>query len=327
VARITHGFACSRSPMTSVRPEHWQHFAPRDQASNRLVDRHGQRVTYDQLLSTADPAIAGEMNLDGFRRIYDAGQRALDKLKTDLAAARPDVILFMGDDEDEIIHENNRPAILLYTGETCPIVPRAISDPNDVITREGNWSWGSKSGEYPVAADLCHALLRSLINEEFDVAHSSGFKSEKGMAHGFGFLYERLMPDPVIPIVPLILNVHWPPNQPTPRRFWKLGQAARRAVQQWPSDMRVAVIATGGLSVGRVDEELDRQLLDALRDHDVDSLDSLPHGWRQRSTGEVHAWMAAGGAAEHLQMDLIGYIPGYRSAAGTGCGLGFAEWR
>jgi catalytic LigB subunit of aromatic ring-opening dioxygenase len=326
VARITHGFACSRSPMTSVRPEHWHHFAPRDQVSNRLVDRNGQRVTYDQLLAAADPAIAAEMNLAGFTRTYDAGQRALDKLKSDLATARPDVILFMGDDEDEIIHENNRPAILAYTGETCPIVPRAIADPNDVISVEGNWSWGSKSGEYPVFTDLCHALLRSLLDEEFDVAHSSGFNSEKGMAHGFGFLYERLMPDPVIPIVPLILNVHWPPNQPTPRRFWSLGQAARRAAEKWPSDLRVAVIATGGLSVGRVDEELDRKLLTAVRDHDVKSLDSLPAGWRQRSTGEVHAWMAAGGAAEHLKMELVDYIPGYRSAGGTGCGLAFAEW-
>ena len=147
------------------------------------------------------------------------------------------------------------------------------------------------------------------------------------MAHGFGYLYERLMPDPVIPIVPLILNVHWPPNQPTPRRFWKLGQAARRAVEQvWPKDLRVAVIATGGLSVGRVDEELDRRLLDALRDHDLNTLEALPAGWRQRSTGEVHAWMAVAGATEHLHMELVDYIPGYRSAGGTGCGLAFAEW-
>jgi 3-O-methylgallate 3,4-dioxygenase len=174
---------------------------------------------------------------------------------------------------------------------------------------------------------LSHALLRSLIEQEFDVGHSSGFKSEKGMAHGFGFLYERLMPDPPIPLVALVLNVHWPPNQPTPARFWKLGQAVRRAVAEWPADLRVAVVATGGLSVGRVDAELDRQLLNALRDHDVDSLMALPAGWRQRSTGEVHAWMAAGGAAEHLQMEIVEYIPGYRSAGGTGCGLGFAEWR
>ncbi|MFN0072138.1 MAG: extradiol ring-cleavage dioxygenase, partial [Chloroflexota bacterium] len=123
-----------------------------------------------------------------------------------------------------------------------------------------------------------------------------------------------------------ILNVHWPPNQPSPRRFYAIGQAARRAVEQWPADLSVAVIATGGLSVGRLDEALDRQLLTALQNHDLDALASLPAGWRQRSTGEVHAWMAAAGAAEHLAMDLVDYIPGYRTPAGTGCGLAFALW-
>lgn len=328
MGRITHGFACSRSPMTSVPPGLWHHFAPRDQASSRLVDREGRRVTYDALLAAADPAIGEDMNLAGWTRTYEAGQRALRKLKDDLAAARPDVILFIGDDEDEIIHENLRPALLVYAGETCPIVPRALADPNDIISRESNWAWGSRPGSYPVATELCHALLRSLIEQDFDVAYSSGFGSEKGMAHGFGYLYERLMPDPAIPIVPLMLNVHWPPNQPTPRRFWNIGQAARRAVEEsWPAELRVTVIATGGLSVGRVDEELDRRLLAALRDHDIDALMSLPAGWRQRSTGEVHAWMTAGGAAEHLRMELLEYIPGYRSAGGTGCGLAFAEWR
>jgi hypothetical protein len=168
--------------------------------------------------------------------------------------------------------------------------------------------------------------LKSLIEQDFDVAHSAGFDSEKGMAHGFGFLYERLMPDPVIPIVPLILNVHWPPNQPTPRRFWQIGQAARRAVEQWSSDLRVAVVATGGLSVGRLDEELDRRLLDAIRNRVLDTLSTLPAGWLQRSTGEVHAWMAAGGATEHLRMSYQEYVPGYRTPGGTGCGLGFALW-
>ena len=128
------------------------------------------------------------MNLEGWTRTYEAGQRALQKLKDDLAAARPDVILVMGDDEDEIIHENNRPAILVYTGETCPIVPRPMSGAEDIITSAGNWAWGSKPGTYPVASDLCHSLLGSLIEQEFDIGHSSGFNSEKGMAHGFGYL-------------------------------------------------------------------------------------------------------------------------------------------
>jgi 3-O-methylgallate 3,4-dioxygenase len=36
--------------------------------------------------------------------------------------------------------------------------------------------------------------------------------------------------------------------------------------------------------------------------------------------------MTAAGAAEHLEMDIVEYVPGYRTPAGTGCGLGFAVW-
>jgi hypothetical protein len=302
----------------------WRHLWERDE-KRQFLDRDGRTVSYDELLSKADPKIADLVTQPAWDQTYAASQAALTTLKQRLAEHRPDVILFIGDDEDEIIHEDNRPAILVYTNSECPIVPRK-TDPSDVVAMESSWQWGSKMGMYPVAADLSRSLLASLIEHDFDVAHSAGFNSEKGMSHGFGFLYERLMPDPVIPIVPLILNVHWPPNQPTPRRFWQIGQAARRAVDQWPDSQRVAVIATGGLSVGRLDEELDRRLLEALRSHDVDTLSALPAGWRQRSTGEVHAWMAAAGATEHLAMSYLEYLPGYRTPGGTGCGLGFAIW-
>ncbi|MFN0071784.1 MAG: hypothetical protein ACKVVP_09890, partial [Chloroflexota bacterium] len=245
MARITLGLATSRSPMLSMHSSLWEHLATRDQASSRLLDRQGRSVAYADLLAAADPEIARLVTPEAWERTYAAGQHGLSVLRDRLAAARPDIILFMGDDEDEIIHADNRPAILVYTGGECPIVPRAIADPSDIVARESSWQWGAEPGSYPVAADLSRSLLASLMEQDFDVAHSAGFNSEKGMSHGFGFLYQRLMPQPVIPIVPLILNVHWPPNQPSPRRFYAIGQAARRAVEQWPADLSVAVIATG----------------------------------------------------------------------------------
>jgi hypothetical protein len=311
--------------MLSMPPRLWQHLWDRD-ARRKFLDRDGHAIDYEELLAAVSPSVAEQVTPAAWEKSYATSQKALQTLKDRLAEHKPDVILFIGDDEDEIIHADNRPAILVYTGSDCPIVPRALKDPDDIVARESNWQWGSRPGTYPVASNLCHNLLVSLIEQDFDVAHSAGFNSEKGMSHGFGFLYERLMPERVVPIVPLILNVHWPPNQPTPRRFWSIGRAARRAVESWPRDLRVAVIATGGLSVGRLDEELDRRLLEALRTHDVETLSALPAGWRQRSTGEVHAWMAAAGATEHLHMSFMEYVPGYRSAGGTGCGLGFALW-
>src|SRR3546814_11172903 len=72
-----------------------------------------------------------------------------------------------------------------------------------------------------------------------------------------------------LPIVPLALNTYYAPNQPTPRRCYALGQAIRRAVESYPEDIKVAVIASGGLSHFVVDEELDRGLIEASRTTDV----------------------------------------------------------
>ncbi|HEY2595149.1 MAG TPA: hypothetical protein VGK33_14745, partial [Chloroflexota bacterium] len=96
----------------------------------------------------------------------------------------------------------------------------------------------------------------------------------------FGFVYERLLDGPPVPIVPLLINVHTPPAQPTPRRCYVLGRAVRAAIEAWPADVRVAVVATGGLSVGIVNEELDRRVVDALQKRDLSTIQALPRDGR-----------------------------------------------
>jgi len=121
--------------------------------------------------------------------------------------------------------------------------------------------------------------------------------------------------------------VHSPPNQPTPKRLYAFGRAVRHVLEATDDQLRVAVIATGGLSVGIVDEELDRLALSGMQSRSVSTLSSLPRTWMQGSQGEVLCWIAAAGAADHLEMEIVDYLPGYRSPAGTGCGLAFAVWK
>ena len=78
-------------------------------------------------------------------------------------------------------------------------------------------------------------------------------------ATAFGYVYNRLMTGATIPTVPVMLNTYYPPNQPTPKRCYNLGQALRGAIESWPKDIRVGILASGGLSHFVVDEELDQQ--------------------------------------------------------------------
>src|SRR5439155_15997314 len=116
-----------------------------------------------------------------------------------------------------------------------------------------------------------------------------------GEGHAIGFVHKRIMQDvaqPAVPIVPVCVNTYYPPNQPTPRRCYRLGQAIRAAVESYPKDIRVGIIGSGGLSHFVVDEALDRGFLDMLRKKDAAGLESLPRGKLNSGTSESRNWIA-----------------------------------
>ena len=45
-------------------------------------------------------------------------------------------------------------------------------------------------------------------------------------------------------------------------------------------------------------------------------------------TSETKNWITVAGilAETELEMNLLDYVPSYRSEAGTGCGMAFASW-
>jgi len=64
-----------------------------------------------------------------------------------------------------------------------------------------------------------------------------------------------------------------------------------------------------------------------LENKDKAKLFSLPVEKLVFGTSEIRNWIVAAGAFEPMDMKLIDYVPCYRSEAGTGCAMGFAEWQ
>lgn len=316
MAKIVFGMATSRSPMLTTPPNEWTRLGENDMRNQRLRDIEGNIHPYAEVLAKAGPAIAKEMAPDVFQKKHSAAVGAMNGLVDKLAAADPDVVVVMGDDSNEAIREENRPPILIYRGEGFRNVrpPRFAAAPTPY--------WEDHEIDRPVNAKLSEQLTEFLIDAEFDVSDSLKIS---GMSHGFAFIYEHLMPKKVFPIVPIILNVATPPSIPTPTRCYRLGQAVRRAIEAWPADLKVAFIATGGLSVGVLEEALDRKALAAMQAKDVATMATLPRRWMEAGTGEVLAWIGAAGIGESMKMEYE-YIPGYRTPGGTGCGLAFAQW-
>jgi 3-O-methylgallate 3,4-dioxygenase len=135
------------------------------------------------------------------------------------------------------------------------------------------------------------------------------------------------MTDHVVPILPVALNTYFPPNQPRPARCHQLGKAIAASVRAAPGKERVGILASGGLSHFTVDEELDRLVLGACKRNDGKALSAIPPAKLNSGNSEIRNWITVAGASEHLKMDWQEYIPCYRSAAGTGCGMGFAVWK
>jgi 3-O-methylgallate 3,4-dioxygenase len=146
------------------------------------------------------------------------------------------------------------------------------------------------------------------------------------LGHAFTFPRYRLGLPPATPIVPVFVNTYYPPNVPSAARCYEFGRALRRAVESWPAQAKVAVIASGGLSHFVVDEDLDHQVLDGITARDAGSLGSLSRDQLRSGTSETLNWIAAAGALETLAPTVLDYVPGYRTPAGTGAGMAFARW-
>jgi 3-O-methylgallate 3,4-dioxygenase len=70
--------------------------------------------------------------------------------------------------------------------------------------------------------ELALSILRRAIADEFDVASMKALPKPE-TPHAFGFVYRRIMRDAPVPSVPVLLNTFYPPNQPSVRRAYALG--------------------------------------------------------------------------------------------------------
>lgn len=326
MASIVLGIGTSHTPMLNVEREEWPRFCESDPTIARFRDKAGGERSYDQLLALADPEVRRWLTADSFHRRYDRAQAGIATLRATLARVAPDIVIIIGDDQQELLHEGNMPAFLVYWGKEIVSRPVAPRLPWDWYNLANTHYFERSPRRYPVAQDLALAIIDTMVEHGFDVAASAGLEQDAGENHAVGFVRQRLMADKAVPIVPVLINTFYPPNQPRPKRCFDFGRMLRTAIERWKEPRRVAIVASGGLSHFMVDEELDRGFLDMLRRKDWDRITVLSPETLTSGTSEIRNWIAAAGALQGLDLGWSDYIPGYRTAAGTGTGIAFATW-
>ena len=306
MARLVAAFGSSHSIMLVSQREDWQHrFREIDTKNPFYFDKQGRKTDYDALLAAA-PANARELSSpEVLGQRYDASQAAMDALGERIRAARLDVLLIVGDDQTEMFRTTNNPAVAIYWGETIRNTRREPAAPEDNWVKSARmWRHEPEvDREYPVRHDLAEWLIRQLCDRDFDITALDGMPAGQSEGHAFQFVHRRLLQGADLPVIPVILNTFDPPNQPTPRRCVQLGAALRELIAQWPQDLRVGVIASGGLSHFVLDEELDRLLIKGLEDDDPAILANLPR--MDSPTAEILNWVVAAGACRDRQFQLI----------------------
>jgi hypothetical protein len=330
MAEIVLGMASSHAPQLEMPPQNWLTYA---QAGRRQPTHWYQGKTYSfpELVDLrAGDHFEKECTPEKFQARWDSCQRAIAHLEETMNRVSPDVVVILGDDQHEAFQDDNMPALAIYNGATVDDETPTEGHRADLSDREvGRYPKARLT--HPTVAELGDHLIETMIENEFDVTRSSKMPEGRHggtIGHAFYYVYRRLMNNEVIPNVPILVNTYYPPNAPTAKRCWKFGKALRQAIEAWDSDKRVAIVASGGLSHTVIEEDLDQRIIDGLKNSDEQKLTDLPDVRFRAGTSEIKNWIILAGAMadDGLQMQLVDYVPCYRTEAGNGCAMGFAEW-
>jgi 3-O-methylgallate 3,4-dioxygenase len=324
MARVVGAAGCSHSPLLLAEPRLWMERAEQDRRNPDLYDHAGVHRSYDELAAAASGGLEAQLTPARWEERYATCRQGIVHIGDHVRALRADAVIVVGDDQLELFDESNQPAIALYWGDAWVTAELSIHGSEFFDAVKAGYAM-DEPRKFPGHADLGHDLLVGLCANGIDAVSVASQPAGRGFGHAFGFVGSELL-DADVPIIPLLLNTYYPPNQPTPSRCWELGRALRAAIEAAPGDARVAVVASGGLSHFVVDEGLDALVLGALRDADRDALVSIPVDRLQAGSSEIRNWITVAGVMGDVGTSWQDYAPCYRSPAGTGCGMGFATW-
>ena len=204
--------------------------------------------------------------------------------------AKPDVII--------LVYNDHATAFSLQMIPTFAIGTAAEFQPAD----EG---WGPRP--VPIVQghpELASHIAQSLILQDFDLT----IVNEMDVDHGLTVPLSLMCGQPKTwpcPVIPFAVNVV---QYPVPRgqRCFQLGQAIRRALNEYDEDLNVQIWGTGGMThqlqgprAGLINKQWDSQFLDKLI-NDPEAAAVIPHIEYVREAGsegiELVMWLIARGA-------------------------------
>ncbi|MES2606803.1 MAG: protocatechuate 3,4-dioxygenase [Pseudomonadota bacterium] len=336
MAKITLGICTTHGPILNTTPEEWMLRVPHDHKTRHWF--RNKEYSFEELVALRKHEnFAAQITLEERTRRHAVCQQGVAKLAEVWAKEKPDVAVIMGNDQRELILESMQPAFTIYHGDTFWQKPLDEDRASrlSVGIRETEWAYRPHEPVvWPALPELANLAFRMAADANFDFAASKmwpdmGNHHHIGTPHAFSWIVRRVMNDNPVPILPIITNTFFPPNQPTARRCFEMGRFFAKVIKEWKSDAKVAVFGSGGLTHFTIDEKFDNDLYQAMLNRDEKFLCSVPQSTLMQGTSEIRNWIAAAGVLFETELAgaAIDYIPCYRTEAGTGTAQGFMVWR
>jgi len=328
MAEIVFGMAVPHSGMLGQAPEDWLKNGERDRNNPELWFQ-GRTWTYPELEAHRGAAFERFLTLEERTARAQRCRAALDEMAAAYRRANVDVAIILGKDQKEIFTDFS-PSIAIYSGAEVHNGPpqRKVYAPDRHVVHDCH----PKLARYLIDTFQAQGFdLTDLFKWPENVWMESQIKQKADypvVPHAYSFVYHQIMGDAPPPHVPVLMNLFYPPTQPSMSRCIQFGRVLRDAILAWDENVRVAVIASGGLSHFVNDEDFDRRVLKMLASYDYAGLSSIPDSWFQSGTSEIKIYSSVMMALQHTgaQMTLVDYVPCWRTAAGTGEGMGFMHW-
>jgi aromatic ring-opening dioxygenase catalytic subunit (LigB family) len=173
------------------------------------------------------PSFVAEVQVNGER---SQTAQFFSKIRSHLEEVQPDVIVTVNNDHFNTFFFDNWPTFAIGTAERT-------AGPNDQTP-------GMPRYDLAVEAGAARHILRSLLEDGFDLTSSVDLELDHGALVPLHFM----TPAMTLPIVPIFVNCIVPPL-PSALRCHALGCSIANAIRTWNNPARVAVVASGSLSL------------------------------------------------------------------------------
>jgi protocatechuate 4,5-dioxygenase, beta chain len=254
-------------------------------------------------------AISNDKQQDPYwKDFFDGYQPVIDWLEKE----KPDVAVVIYNDHGLNFFLNNLPTF-------------AVGAAPEYVSKDEGWGL-PVFPPYQGYPEMSWHVIESLIEQEFDIATCQEMAMDHAFINPLRLFWPGQNPPPIKTIPVAINTVQFP--LPRPRRCYALGQAIGRAVEAWPTDEKVVVIGTGGMShqldgerAGFINKKFDEMCMEALINNpeklaQYSSLDLVREAGAQGA--EIIMWLAARGAlhGKVSQIHSSYHIPISNTAAG-----------